>query len=224
MLVRKFRWQEDEDYGEMGWMPTWMKGANVCDGRSAAHDILEHHPNMELGAEAEFHALGAVYWGRGECGDLSIYHGTVDALSGDFISILQRVAYGQETLNAPPSTRALSEYHYGHADEELREIAKKGVKKAREEWVYQSDESDHEMPIPHDAEQRCLDWMRRGYRYASRRYGMGNNYSMVHLFNEVARVVDRHKHADLGMELTVTVNLKRLTAQAYSDYPREYGY
>lgn len=221
MLVRKFNFEEDPEYGEDGWMPSWMKGANIVNGLAAAHDMLEHHPNMALGAEAEFHALGACWWLRGQTGMLGGYRTPEENIAGDFISILERVAFGQETLNRPPDARRLSSYYFGDADDDLNEIVRKGMEMFSNEWEYRD---EGPASIPHDSSKRILNWMRLGYRYASARYGMGREYDMSHLFSQIAAEVDRHAVADLGSVLTVRANLKTLRAHAFVTSPREDDY
>lgn len=228
MFVRKFKfkYKEDQDYGGMGWIPTWMKGANTVTGRGAAHDILEHHPTMPLGAECEFHALGALFWGRGEAGWFSQYTmSPVDeVIARDHISILERVAYEQETLVKPPRTHKLSEDLYGDADESLREIIRRGMQLTKKEWDYQN---DVKMPIPYDADERILGWMRMGYRYAARRFGAHHQWEMSHLFELISKEVDKiGKHEDLSPddELVVSTNFKQFTARVDLIRPEESYY
>jgi hypothetical protein len=224
MLIRRFEFKEDPVYGGEGWIPSWMKGANTVTGSGAAHDILEHHPHMALGAEAEFHALGAVYWLRGETG--WFYKNTFinlrpeNIISRDFPSILERVGEGTESLGQPPKTRALSRNHYGDAEDAIQEIIRNGMRFARKEWEDQRDE-DYPMPIPSDSDQRILSWMRMGYRYASKRFGMGNNFETEYLFDRITKEVDKHRDADPGMELTVRINFKKKSVTAYADFPAE---
>lgn len=222
ILVRRFIFEEDPEYGNNGWRPLWMKGAtaNSGDGRLAAHDILEHHPSMQLGAEAELHALGASYWIRGENG---FFNGdATDNYASDFIEMLRRVHYGQETLNDPGVTRPLSESLYGDADETLQTIVRKGFKMAHEEHSYSD---DGELELPPNAQARALGWMRKGYRYARQRYSDADGYGMNCLFVRAAEAVDRvTRHSDLGMEMVVRLDTRRCTVKAHADYPSEYGY
>lgn len=228
MFVRKFRfkYKEDQDYGGMGWIPTWMKGANTVTGRGAAHDILEHHPTMPLGAECEFHALGALFWGRGETGWFSQYtmFPVNEVIARDHISILQRVAEGEETLLKPPRTRKLSEDLYGDADEALHEMIRKGIQMSKKEW---EDMTEYKMPIPNDAADRILGWMRMGYRYAARRFGSNHQWEMSHLFELISREVDKiEKREELWPddELVVSTNFKKFTARVDLIHPEEMYY
>lgn len=217
ILVRKFIFEEDPEYGGNGWRPMWMKGAtaNSGDGRLAAHDILEHHPNMELGAEAEFHALGASYWIRGENGGFAhTIYAPAEQYAADFPSILQRVHEGIETLKDPGVTRPLSESLYGDADSVLQEIVRKGFRLTASEF------DSPLRGLPMFARKRALGWMRKGYRYARQRYSDTDGYGMNCLFVKTAEAIDRvTKHSDLGMEMVVRLDTRRCDAKAYADYP-----
>lgn len=76
-LVRTFVWGEDAEYGESGFIPGWIKGANlVAAGFGAAHDVLEHLPNTPGGFEGEMMAFGAMYHVRCENCDALVINGT----------------------------------------------------------------------------------------------------------------------------------------------------
>lgn len=216
MLVRKFTFGEDEEYGGEGWLPSWMKGANAMRGQGCAHDILEHHPNMGLGAEAEFHALGACYFVRGETGYFPI--SGAHSLANDFPSILGRVHDGVETLRCPPNTRPLHSDVFGDADDALMSIVDKGMGLARREFTYR----DEELSLPFDASRRVLGWMRRGYRYAAKRYAAGGQFQARYLFDEITKAVDQKgRFAELGMEMTVRVNLRRANVKVICNDPSD---
>lgn len=217
ILVRKFIFEEDPEYGNNGWRPLWMKGAtaNSGDGRLVAHDILEHHPNMELGAEAEFHALGASYWIRGENGGFNhTIYSPEEQYAADFPSILQRVDAGDETLKDPGVTRPLSEDLYGGADSVLMEIVRKGFRLTAKEYDYPL------RGLPMFARKRVLGWMRKGYRYARQRYGHATDgYSVNSLFVKTAEAVNRvTRHSELGMEMTVRLDVRRCEVKAFAEY------
>lgn len=223
VLVRKFVFEEDPEYGNNGWRPLWMRGAtaNSGDGRLVAHDILEHHPNMELGAEAEFHAIGASYWIRGENGGFAnTIYSAVEQYAADFPSILRRVDCGEETLKDPGVTRALSEYLYGDADEALQDIVREGFKLTAREYDYPL------RGLPMFARKRALGWMRKGYRYARQRYCEATDgWGVNALFTKTAEAVNRvTRHADLGMEMTVRLDVRRCDVKAFADYPNEPDY
>lgn len=58
-ISRRFKVQENEGYGELGFLPTWIKGADPF--RRVAHDMLEHFLVPQCNAaEAELMALGAM--------------------------------------------------------------------------------------------------------------------------------------------------------------------
>jgi hypothetical protein len=63
-----------------------------------------------------------------------------------------------------------------------------------------------------------------GYRYASRRFGIGRNFETEYMFNQITKAVDKNKYADLGMELVVRIDFKKQRVTAYADYPAEEYY
>ena len=66
MKVYTFKVEEHEEYGSLGFKPSWYPNGAPLGGMTAAHDILEHFPNDNGGAESEFLALGAALWIRGD--------------------------------------------------------------------------------------------------------------------------------------------------------------
>lgn len=151
MIYRKFVCEEHEAYGGKGWKPTWFGGADPLGGQGVAHDILEHFPHDEGGAEGEFMALGAAYYIRGETGRLSNMYSAEENLAADIPEIFGRIARGGQTLRDPGRTRAIPD-----SDEGLRTIVAKGLRLARSE----SPEVMGGLPI--GASQRILGWLRKG--------------------------------------------------------------
>jgi hypothetical protein len=65
VIVRKFIYGNDREYGTNGFKPTWIENANAGDGLSCAHDVMEHglrEPNAGVG---ELMAMGACIYTRG---------------------------------------------------------------------------------------------------------------------------------------------------------------
>lgn len=62
MLKRILEWREDADYGEQGWIPNWIPGANITSGFGLAHDVLEHDREDNGTIEEEFKAMGAMIY------------------------------------------------------------------------------------------------------------------------------------------------------------------
>lgn len=226
MMIRKFAYEEHQEYGGNGWRPLWMKGADPITGQGVAHDILEHDPKLELGVEAEFHALGASLWIRGENGYFAgRFYSVVDNYASDFISILERVHDGDETLRDPGKTNRLSKEMHGDADETLQAIVRKGMQFAKDEHGSVNDGCDLSLELPLDAHDRILGWTRKGYRAAIKRYRGADGYSINYLFGKINDAVERcTKHADLGMEMTVKIDLRNLNVTAFADYPEEPDY
>jgi len=220
ILIRKFEFAEHKEYGINGWKPMWMKGADPITGQGVPHDILEHHPNMELGAEAEFHALGASWWIRGENGYfMNGSRAAADNYASDFVNILERVSNGEETLHSPCKTRRIDPDFYGDADERLVEIVTKGIRLARDEY----EDEEYKLMLPRDAHERILGWMRKGYRYAYHRFSPTiDPCSLCCLFERTTERVSRlTEHAEVGMVMRVKLDLRQHEVTAFADYPEE---
>jgi len=216
MMIRKFEFAEYEEYGFNGWKPMWMQGADPITGQGIPHDILEHHPGMQLGAEAEFHALGASWWIRGENGYFTgRYRPPEENYASDFIEILRRISDGEETLHHPGPTRPIRESMWGHVDRSLNKIVSRGIEMANSEF------EDYPLVLPHDAHERILGWMRKGYRYAIRRYNhVTDGYSLCRLFERTVEVVEREtRGADIGMVMEVRLDIANNRVSAFADYP-----
>jgi len=54
-----FEVAEHEEYGSLGFKPSWYPKGDPLGGMAVAHDILEHFPKDDGSAEGEYMALGA---------------------------------------------------------------------------------------------------------------------------------------------------------------------
>lgn len=218
-MKRTFTCGEHPEYGGLGWAADWMRGADPIQGMGCAHDILEHPPNMPLGAESEFMALGAMLWLRGETG--FFFSGTpAENAAVDFPDILERVMNGEETLKDPGKTRALSEWDYGSLDGQCQSAVRKGVALLISDRGYTFPSIAKHMPPEY--RQRMVGWMRKGIRYAVRRYKHGNN-EVAYLFKRMEKEFDRRlESAKEGAQIAVHVNLKQCSFRMEEVWPNEY--
>lgn len=199
MIRRTFVCEEHEEYGSLGWRPEWMPNAEPYGGMAVAHDMLEHEPNDDGGAEAEFRALGAALWLRGDTGYFQ--NGRPgENLASDIPDILGRVWYGGQTLTDPGRTYRLPE----RAEIELNRVRSELRKH------YQYEDPEDRRPTRQEVD-RILGWMRRGYRGAIRRFRRLDNYSLCHaVYQRIENTADALlRHAEEGQRMIVRVNLRR---------------
>lgn len=221
MTARTFTFEvaKHEEYGTLGFRPTWYKAGDPLGGMAAAHDILEHWRNDDGSAEGELMALGASGWIRGDGGYTSTYGRYYDRVrdpAGDITDVWDRFIYRDRRTELRPCGLVRDSSAIGNA----RDCVAEAMKTIRERM----EEGTAERPSK-EAQERMARWIARGYVQAQRRYRhvIGGACAMASLFMEIEREADKAlKHADEGMLLTVAVNVKRCRADVACDYPEEY--
>lgn len=214
-MIRQFQWGTDNEVGSEGWIPMWWKEAWGADARAVAHDALEHPLSMINSVENELMAFGAIWFGRGESGSLPSYFGrtTGDGMAEEVSSILRDVC--EKGLTGPGRTTRLE-------DERLfQHMAKVGVEKFVEHECDSQDRGEWQRDFPH-ATEWTLGWLRRGYRWAQRRYKDSGN--LDHLFSEVQRQVKEQGNHEEGTILTVRCKLDTLEVRVTTRHPYEAAY
>lgn len=201
-IERTFVCERHDEWGTLGWRPEFMPG-DPYPAMAVAHDVLEHLPGDDGGAEAEFSALGAAVYVRGETGWFySTFPGNVNSaeqhISSDFRDIMQRVRSGEQTLRAPRRTCSCD------ADSMIETVIRLGSKNMV---------SEGDAPIPESQRKLIRGWMRIGYRSAARRYRVAGQHGSAYLFTTIMEGAARAlKMADEGCKLLVSVNLRRGSA------------
>lgn len=206
-----FLCEEHEDFGGLGWRPTWMPNADPLAGMGVAHDILEHMPHTDGSTEDEFKALASAWWIRGETGwfyenNPGNVNSSEDHISADFPDILNRIIMGERTLPQPRKTMPLDE----DTEEAFAKIITLGTNTHFEEY-------EGNPGFVHfgqsEARANILGWMRIGYRECKNRYGHSKtqNYDVAHLFTQIMTQADTYlKHATEGDSLAISVDITNL--------------
>jgi hypothetical protein len=174
----------------------------ATDGRLMAHDILEHQNGAEeigdIGDELE--ALGAIWWIRGQHGDLNrdgsgSMYSIEENIASDVSQMCVKAMQSGEMVSEPRTARVRDDVH----EEAIQEIARLGIKGAREEWKYSGD-------APFDEEdaatfrRAAVARMRVGLRKARRRFP--DSSAACELFHHMAEKVGRViKHGGAWGEL-----------------------
>lgn len=212
--------------GEIGLAPV---GANIgledymadTDGVLLAHDLLEHvnGPEHIGGIGDELEALGAIWFGRGQCGDLNRDgRGSMYSPQENIGSDVARMAHEYVYKGFE---RAVPKYVETDACEEMRWIIAHGMKGARSELAYENaDEPREVMQVFREYARNCLAFMAAGYTKAEQKYGTSSALSC--LFWEVAEAIAPYsKHAEFvgqQFELTITED-----GRVYCDEYFEFG-
>lgn len=217
MTTYKFEVAEHEDFGTKGFRPTWYPQGDPLGGMGVAHDILEHFPKDDGGAEGEFMALGASLFIRGESGYFQRngrVHSAEENLASDFPEIWNHMVYEDRRTHVKPCGSVRDE----DLMERCREIVRLGVRELRER--------EHDQIPDREARERMARWFAKGYKKAERRYRQHGAYAMAYqLFSPIEEQAERClKYADEGMVLTVCVNVKRLNVSVSCEYPQEEDY
>jgi len=158
-IARRFEFAQHEDSGELGFLPTWIKGADPF--RRVGHDMLEHFLVPQCNAaEAELMALGAMLVIR------------IDSARNRYISAEQNLAQVMEgAMNdwmdgledpRPLPSRPLRDYDWAE------KVIGLAVPKA---FNAHARNFDGEPYYPNTLQLVCVSWLRAGVRAAYRRYG-----------------------------------------------------
>lgn len=228
MIVRKFEVRENQEYGGLGFAPSWIPDSDPYAGMAVPHDILEHMPNEKFGAvEGEFMALGAMYLIRGETGwfnrkDLYKNNETAIALnmSSDIPDIMYRVLDGTQTFKRPSKTNRLDDY----IEDDFKQIIKFGMREIayREDYEHTTRNIIGKLKSM-NVEESMLGWMRKGYRSAVKRYKGYHAFDLSYLFTDIMEKVEKiHKYAEEYQILTVRIDLDRMNNTVSLDYPAHY--
>ena len=203
-----------EEYRELGLRPVDMPEA---DPRNAvAHDILEHFPGDDGGVEAEFMALGAAYWLRGETGYFQRNgntHSPEAHIAADFRELYQHVAHEGFSLEDPSGATGRM-LDYEEADEALVRACCIGLREVNDEDEYDADDEALADFTSQESADRIVGWLRLGYLKAVERYAGVDAYTLAH---SVFRAIDERAAKWLqgdaveGQTLRVTVDLKRMS-------------
>jgi hypothetical protein len=224
MIKRTFSRAEHPDFGFTGWKPSWMPNGDPLEAMGCTHDILEHVVDKISGAEGEMMAFGCALFVRGEGGYWNGRHHNEpsDNLSSDFNDILPRIFQGAESMQDPGRTYQLSD---GWVEQQINDTVRKGFQLVKSEQYL-----DEPLPkIPGgmsqaECKRRMVGWMRKGYRAAVRyyrgRYRM-DAYTAGHMFNQIQEEIAKYEYAEIGMEMTVRVDLRYMDVTIECDYPRD---
>ena len=196
--------------GEIGLAP---QGANVgaddymadVDGLLIAHDLLEHVNGAEHigGIGDELEALGAIWYGRGQCGDLTRNnYGSMYSPEENIGSDVARMA---REFSYKGFERAVPDNQETGADDTLRYIVARGIHGACKELAYENDCEDIGTSFREYARD-SLAFMQAGYLKAEAKYGSSG--ALNNLFWNVRDAVKPYaEHAEMvgqQYELTIT--------------------
>ncbi len=208
MKVYKFTVAEHEEYGTMGFKPSWYPAGDPLEGMAVAHDILEHFPHDSGSAEEEYQALGASLWIRG-CGGYKQNGTPEENIAADLPMVW--------SIQGAVRSCGLSK------ESEVIEQARAAVT----HWMREKQYIDRENK-PTDADQENVArWIAKGFQRARKRYRKHNPYTLCYrLFEPIEEQADKAlKYAEEGMVLTVRVDFINLEIRVSCDYPEEeYAY
>lgn len=224
MIKRTFIVEEHEEYGSVGFRPSWVPNADPLGGMAVAHDILEHFPGDDGGVECELMALGAAMWIRGKGG---WWHDAYHAdpayhISGDFEELYRHVRWENFSLRDSGRTRPLNDEE---AEDWCQRAATMGLRSVHENEGYgdlgEEEESHLSVFCSEQTRQRVVGWLRRGYRKAARRYRNSDSYSLCQIFRTIQKTADKwlERGAEEQQILEVSINLRSDDLKMKGGYP-----
>lgn len=181
-MAYQFVYEQNPETGEFGLRPLWLSFAEAAGSNVTAHDVLEHPPKgRESGSENELMALGAVLFGRLRLGFLN-----VDDLAHDVVA----ACTGRRALTA------VRTHEIPEVEDDLKEIALcvALLTSNNPEWSGETT-------------RRALGWIRRGYRWARRRYK--DPIRLTYLFQKLGTEVKHFIQTEYlteGKRVAVIVN------------------
>jgi len=214
MKTYKFTVAENEQYGGLGFKPSWYPNGDPLSGMAVAHDILEHFAHDQGDAEGEFQALGAALFIRGDSGYFQ-RNGNVNSPEKHIGSDLSNIWQLHTDRDGRNNLRPCGVMCYHETMDQCRDVVKEGLK--------EFEEREQTEPSLRDCE-LIARWIAKGYKRAqSQRYAKHDSYTIAYsLFDPIAEQADKAlKHAEEGMVLTVRVDFKALKVAVSCDYPQE---
>lgn len=217
MRTYRFTVKEHEEYGSMGFAPSWYPNGDPLGGMGVAHDILEHFPHDKGDAEGEYMATGAGLWIRGDTGYFT-RNGNVNRAEVHLASeVLQTWDYltrrdGRSTLRPCGLAR--------NRNPELMEQCREIVRLA----IQETEERGGINPLNWENRELIARWIARGYMRAGKRYRKTPAYQVAYdLFGVIEERADTLlKHAEEGMVLTVRLSGQHPWVTVDCDYPETY--
>lgn len=230
MTVYKFDKRESR-YGGDGWI---LQGApdtfDPLSGMGVAHDLLEHKRNDDGSKEDELMALGAMLFVRGEGGYFHLFphHPMASTdpgyqMSGD----LERLWQGDEHWEGACWDPVADPGRTHRLGEDVEAWIDSAVKYVREEIEYDTC-FERERARATAYLDAIPGWLRKGYRYARRRYARCSAGELTHMFHTIQEEADRMlKVCDVGerMEVEITACRCKVDVRLVSWWGDEYeGY
>ncbi len=216
MIRRRCRIDRDDDSGWEGLRPLWMTGDPVV-GMAVAHDILEHAAD---GGRLELQALGSIVYVRGLNGYFSnrLRNDPADNIGSEFEN-LAMLWVGDSLPDPPPSRPIVGEF--SDAEEIIQNSVYRGLSFVRSMGLEDSTFLDR------GARDRCIGWMRDGFRKSRRRWRKTTPWMVFETFRQIETVVDKFLlRTDVtsyrGLEVTITVDVGRAICHIDEEYDDEY--
>lgn len=168
IIRRRFKFVEDSDYGEIGFLPTWIKGANSF--RRVAHDMIEHFLVPQCNAaEAELLALGAMLVIRID-GSRLFNISAEENLAGLIEAAMNDWVTGDLGNPRLLTTRRLCEY--GWAEDVIQAAVPQAFMRHHRE------RQDSSYAVPHALQPVAVSWICAGVRRVYRRYAEVDMYHL----------------------------------------------
>jgi hypothetical protein len=207
-----FTVEEHEEYGVLGFTPTWYPAGEPLGGVAVAHDILEHFPGDDGSPEGEYQALGACLYIRGD----EYFHrlgktsSAAENIAADLPLIWETLRHrdNRTYVRVCPPVKSLA---LEEAEEAIRHFK-------AELFCY--DDEDYEKPTDADYT-AMIQWIAKGYNKAKRRYPNVlpvRERLFIPIEEEAGTLL---KHAEPGQILTVSIDWNNLEVSLSCEYPYE---
>lgn len=218
MLSRAFICQENPDFDENGWRPKWQPSFDAYSGIAVPHDIMEHLPGDDGGAEGEFMAMGAAWVIRGSNGWFQ-RSGNINPtevhLASDMPQIFERIREGRQTIKDPGTTYRIRDSNDEDMVQAIVAESWKGIRREHE-WLDEHHPGALDDLLSNTNRARLTGWLRRGVCAARERYRNTCTATLAHMFTRIAeRADDLLRNAYIGDELHVSINLRMLNVEVW---------
>lgn len=221
MITARFTCKHHDEFGFDGWAMkgrSWMEPAM---GMGVAHDVLEHMPNDDGSFEHELMALGASIFVR----DHGQYHQIIGNINPWWVHLGSEVetqwrVYNVRECRSPGRTVGIPDIEDG-----LQEALAEARRDFGPSNGYHGEDHREAIRFLRQNKSAIRGWWRKGYRRAQQRFKGHWPYELCGLFRMIEEKANKHlKHADLGMELLVKVDVARYHVVCDSYYPEEEYY
>lgn len=196
---------EHKEMGNVGFIPNHNPHFEPGDGLMVAHDIFEHNfKNDDGGMHFEMMAVGVSLFFR----DSNYFHenNSRSSIGSIWSEIFHQMAIYYKTFNYTPTHKWYKPYVgitkklYPEIEEIISEMFEEGFANNNFEIINNLC-SSKELLIIQQLKETGQQWVRKGYRYAERKWKNTNSLTVLNMFeivkNEIDKIINKNNREEI---------------------------